>query len=338
MLKKQPVQRKNTPTFREAHRAYRNYLVSEGCRTTAVMEYVFDMVEDAWGDYPVTQITRDDVMAYIKMRRQMARDGVKLARGRRKGSKWEDCEPYDPPKDSTLRREITVISATLNYTQVAYGCAIKAQFTKLGLRKESERKDRLKDEEVRGLLVAVDNGDDAEVMSDLVRFALDSGARLEAVVTLRWDQIDFQTGVVSLDDKTLKATSERVKGRGVVPLHFKLVNRLSARRDAQRQQTVVPSYVFTLPGETKPVGKDWVRYRFKKAARAAGLRDGVTFHWLRHTFASNRLQGGNSFYEVKEMLGHATINTTLAYYAHFDPQKARQMTSREDLEEQDENE
>jgi len=38
-----------------------------------------------------------------------------------------------------------------------------------------------------------------------------------------------------------------------------------------------------------------------------------TVYWLRHTYAQNLLQAGLSIYEVKEMLGHTSIESTRRY-------------------------
>lgn len=48
-----------------------------------------------------------------------------------------------------------------------------------------------------------------------------------------------------------------------------------------------------------------------KALRDAGLPG--TAYWLRHTFAQNMLESGARIFEIKEMLGHDTIESTRQY-------------------------
>jgi site-specific recombinase XerD len=48
-----------------------------------------------------------------------------------------------------------------------------------------------------------------------------------------------------------------------------------------------------------------------KALREAGLPG--TAYWLRHTFAQNMLEAGASIFEIKEMMGHDTIESTKKY-------------------------
>jgi site-specific recombinase XerD len=60
---------------------------------------------------------------------------------------------------------------------------------------------------------------------------------------------------------------------------------------------------------------------WNKARCAAGLRD-FRLHDLRHSFASILVNNGVSIYEVQNLLGHASINTTKRY-AHLAPETLR---------------
>ena len=68
----------------------------------------------------------------------------------------------------------------------------------------------------------------------------------------------------------------------------------------------------------------------RKAFKRAGLHD-CTIHTLRHTHASRLIQNGLSVYEVRAVLGHTDIKTTMRY-AHLEEvsvtQKARDVINR----------
>ena len=60
----------------------------------------------------------------------------------------------------------------------------------------------------------------------------------------------------------------------------------------------------------------------RKALKRAGLSD-CTIHTLRHTHASRLIQNGLSLYEVKEILGHSDIKTTMRY-VHYVAEHAQE--------------
>lgn len=57
---------------------------------------------------------------------------------------------------------------------------------------------------------------------------------------------------------------------------------------------------------------------FYPAVKAAGL-DGVNFHTLRHTHASQLLEAGVNIQVVSKRLGHSSVSTTMNIYAHLLP-------------------
>ena len=54
------------------------------------------------------------------------------------------------------------------------------------------------------------------------------------------------------------------------------------------------------------------------AARRAGLRAGVSPHWLRHAHATHALERGAPIHIVQATLGHASVATT-GRYLHARP-------------------
>jgi site-specific recombinase XerD len=58
--------------------------------------------------------------------------------------------------------------------------------------------------------------------------------------------------------------------------------------------------------------RGYVSQSIRKALRNAGLSD-CKIHTLRHTHATRLIQNGMSVYEVKEILGHSDIKTTMRY-------------------------
>jgi len=73
-------------------------------------------------------------------------------------------------------------------------------------------------------------------------------------------------------------------------------------------------------GENGAPWKNYRRHPFYKAVKDAGLPRGVTFHTLRHTYASQLIQAGAPLIVVADQLGHKTIDTVCRTYGHLAPQ------------------
>lgn len=61
----------------------------------------------------------------------------------------------------------------------------------------------------------------------------------------------------------------------------------------------------------EPLGPGVVGQYISKCIKA--INPSATAYWLRHTYAQNLLEAGASIYEIKEMLGHDTIEATRKY-------------------------
>ena len=61
------------------------------------------------------------------------------------------------------------------------------------------------------------------------------------------------------------------------------------------------------------ISRNQVYTLVKKFGRLAGIKKNVTPHVLRHTLATNMIAHGASIIEVKEQLGHRSLESTLQY-------------------------
>lgn len=64
-------------------------------------------------------------------------------------------------------------------------------------------------------------------------------------------------------------------------------------------------------GEAITVGV--IREHFRKYRRKAGLSEKITMHTLRHCYATNLIENGATLIQVKELMGHSNIRSTMEY-------------------------
>jgi integrase/recombinase XerD len=73
--------------------------------------------------------------------------------------------------------------------------------------------------------------------------------------------------------------------------------------------------LWLFPGipDSKPISVRTIQSVFKDSLHAAGISKDVSVHTLRHCFATHLLNQGASILQIKELLGHADIQTTSIY-------------------------
>lgn len=106
----------------------------------------------------------------------------------------------------------------------------------------------------------------------------------------------------------------RVKGghRQVKALSEEVLSAVSAVSDGREEGPII------VDGDGRPV-KDWrAQDLIRDLGKHAGITEKVTPHILRHTAATLSLEAGTPVEDVKELLGHASVETTLRYVRNRD--------------------
>lgn len=127
------------------------------------------------------------------------------------------------------------------------------------------------------------------------------GSRLEETCALKWNDIDFQNRTIHF--KVTKTGLDKI-----LPLPDSLVRTLLKYKDTQSSNYLFPTEQIS----DKPYIYSKVKKGFKRVADACGLTD-VSFHILRHTFASWQVQRGTGLPLIGKALGHQDQRTTERY-------------------------
>jgi integrase len=77
--------------------------------------------------------------------------------------------------------------------------------------------------------------------------------------------------------------------------------------------------VFTMPGGSVVRLSNWRRAAFVPARQRAGISERFRVHDLRHSAAALMIQAGYPPKLLQEIMGHASITTTLDLYGHLYP-------------------
>ncbi len=219
-----------------------------------------------------------------------------LARGRK--------DPEDPKKERS--RMPATVNRYLQDLRAAYNLArrnAKVEKNPLAdtrlLRENNKRIREITADEEKALLTVLDparrrGGADLRPM---VRLLLETGLRLGEACALRWDDVDWTEGFL-----TLQETKAGEKQH--VPLSAEGKAILEALGPRQ-------GHIFAWP-DGRPWIVDYVTHAFGKAVKRAGIKD-LHVHDTRHTFACRKLRAGVDLYTVSKLLRHASIAMTERY-------------------------
>ncbi|MDQ6641135.1 MAG: site-specific integrase [Actinomycetota bacterium] len=168
--------------------------------------------------------------------------------------------------------------------------------------------------------------DGCEHLRDRLLFAvlLDTGLRIGEALGLRHEDLDIaqrQLAVVPRDnDNRARAKGGRSR---FIPTSSELM-RLYADYLGQEYGSLDSDYVFVnLWG--RPHGRPLTYPAVHDLVGRLRRRTGIGFgpHWFRHTYATWLLRRGAGMESVKELLGHASITTTVDTYGHLNIEDAR---------------
>lgn len=240
-------------------------------RDVTRQENAWKRLEPVFGQMLGTDISKDDCRSYAKLRqRQGAASG-------------------------TAKTELEYLRACLN---LRYGRGHNRVWTPQG---SAPRERFLTREELDQLL--------EQVTTPHVRLfiilAIATGARMSAILELRWEQVDFKHRTINFNSLGREQTDKR---RAVVPLNARAYEALEEAAHGALTDWVI----------------EWDGRRvqsIKKAIRMAAKRSGVQCspHVFRHTAGVWMAQADVPMQKISQFLGHTSTRVTERTYARYSP-------------------
>lgn len=173
------------------------------------------------------------------------------------------------------------------------------QFPRLRVRRELP--DILTREEIRAML---DNCDNIKHKSFLM-LAYGSGLRVSEIANLR---------VKDIDSKMMRIFVEKGKGG---KSRYTLLSQECLKILREYWKLYRPQHpdgwLFLGRFKTDHITKHGIEKAVDRDLKRTGIDKKVSLHTLRHSFATHLLEDGVDLFKIKELLGHANLNTTAIY-------------------------
>lgn len=149
---------------------------------------------------------------------------------------------------------------------------------------------------------------------------ISTGLRLGEICSLKWKDIDFEEKTMCVnttvqripidgkDTRTrlLEGEPKSMFSKREIPLSDDLARLL------HNYHTDSGEYVIN---QNRPMEPRTYQKKFQKYLQFAGIKK-TNFHTLRHTFATNCINGGVDIKSLSEILGHSDVKITLNRYIH----------------------
>lgn len=241
------------------------------------------------GSYRLKDLTTDLMRQKLKNFHQGA-----CVRGN--GAKGKTTTLAKTRSAATVNRHKNTLSGIFKYaTQQGY--MPDNPLCRISRLKDPSKKVRYLNDNERTVLLAACQSSEWPRLYLLVMMAMTTGMRKSEILGLRWNAIEFSSGLAKLE------TSKNGEPR-MVPIPSMTLAELKKIRE------VGNGLVF--PSKSKPDQAFVFKKHWLKALETAHIEN-FRFHDLRHDFCSQLAMHGAALHEIAELAGHKDLATTRRY-------------------------
>lgn len=219
-----------------------------------------------------------------------------------------------------------VLLNVINYNPFTVKCLILVPKSS----KPTKKIDALTCDEQKLLVTELDLNYDT--YSDIIKFALYTGARIGEILALDKSNIDLDNNIIHIKKTLTKDSNDKIiigkttktySGTRDIPITFLIKNIVVNRYNGPNFLLFSENGKIILPST--------INAHFKRICKNAGIRAITTFidknnkkvklkssnvntHMLRHTYATRCIESGMTAVVLSKLLGHTDIDTTLNTY------------------------
>lgn len=229
---------------------------------------------------------------------------------------------------SHIRKIILFLSIPKNDTpqQHFYNLLKEIDFYKIpteGANEKTRKRSALSPDQVRKVLSVWENG---TTLLDIrnqafISLSLATGSRVSEVCKLRWQDIDFDEGIIDITSG--KGNKSRrvaiVDGAGAI----NDLIQWSLHCDDSRNYIFCPIYKGDNIGKDKPMSASSAQKMISTTSKLSGIK--FTHHTFRRTHVTEHIRNGASIGDIQAQTGHARAQTLLEnYYVSAEASKRRE--------------
>lgn len=341
---------KGNLTVRKAFALYVEYLQAQGKDTKQIEQRAAALILPELGDRLVVELTSRDI------RKWLAKLATKAALARTGKGKKQNTKPQGEDEEAVRKRRnsanrvLAMVKGALNYafdeglvdSNTAWGRRVKP-FKGVSAARVVYLKTI---EDAQKLINAANGLNEHPGFGNLVRAALETGARYSELARVRPEDFNPDSGTLTIrKSKTYKArhiiltadgtafftetvAEHTAAGRRSTDVLFRNDGRIIRKLDQIEQRDA------RLKSKGKPVPKvkyiDKGEWRTAEQTRPMALAnkiaeiESVNFHALRHTWASHAVMNGVPLIIVAKNLGHKDTRMVEEHYGHLAPTYVRE--------------
>ena len=141
----------------------------------------------------------------------------------------------------------------------------------------------------------------------IILLMLDCGLRVSEACSIKFKNFDFKNRTITI--KSLKKKKDKLR---TIPISNRLYNFLGIYLNSFSGELEPNSFLFPSKSTNTHISRKTI-WALLKNLKTKTLISNLHPHALRHSFATHHLTEGTKLEEIREMLGHKNLNTTLIY-------------------------